>query len=72
MNNKKMKIEKPLVRFKFKTYKPEEIIASGGAKAFSGITRTIYDTQKAILSLSEIALTDEEVTIALHDLKASK
>jgi hypothetical protein len=72
MNNKKMKIDKPLVRFKFKTYKPEEIIASGGAKAFSVITQTIYDTKKAIKSLSEIALTDEEVAIGIQELKAAK
>jgi hypothetical protein len=60
-NNKRLKNTKPLISRKIKTYKPEEILAAGGAKAFSEQTRSSYNTETALQALSDIALSDMEI-----------
>lgn len=72
MENRRVKSKNTLVRFKIKTYKPEEIVASGGATAFSAMTQKLHNTRKALKSLSEIALSEEEVTTAIQEIKATK
>jgi predicted house-cleaning noncanonical NTP pyrophosphatase (MazG superfamily) len=72
MENRRVKSKSTLVRSKIKTYKPEEIMASGGASAFSAMTKKQYNTRKALKSLSEIALSEEEVTTAIQEIKATK
>jgi hypothetical protein len=72
MENRRVKSKSTLVRFKIKTYKPEEIMASGGASVFSAMTKKQYNTHKALKSLSEIALSEEEVATAIQEIRATK
>ncbi len=69
---KKIKQKIPLVSRRIKTYKPEEILAMGGARIFSEKTSAMHDTQKAIDVLSEIALSEEEIETAIFDIKSAK
>ena len=72
MNQKKAQSNKALITRKIKTYKPEEIKAAGGADNFSKLTQSLYNTQKAIEALSQIALTEDEIDLAVSDLKTTK
>ena len=72
MNQKKAQSTKALITRKIKTYKPEEIKAAGGADNFSKLTQSLYNTQKAIEALSQIALTEDEIDLAVSDLKTTK
>lgn len=58
--------DRPLLFKKFKTYSAAEVIAAGGAAAFGETTG--FDAKK-LYHLPGEALTDEDLSAALDDLK---